>query len=242
MTAIHPNPSGTRRVLLEANEEAASYYRASLLAEVGAGPRRYLTDRGLGTALLQDDTSWTVGYAPAGWTHLRDHLRHLGFTDQTLLDTGLVSITRDGRVIDRFRDRLTFGIRDLQGGLLGFTARAAPQVPDTVPKYLNTPRTLLYDKSRSLFGLGEQTPHLRHGATPVLVEGPLDAIAIDLTNTDLRQGGPTTRSGAGQSLRHRPHRPPGPTPQRPQQPPHHRRVRPRRPRSPGHRTRLLRPS
>jgi DNA primase len=182
MTTTDPS-SGIRRVLLEVNEEAATFYRTSLLAEVGAGPRRYLTDRGF-TALLHD-TPWTVGYAPAGWTHLRDHLHHLGLTDQTLLDTGLVSITRDGRMIDRFRDRLTFGIRDLQGGLVGFTARAAPQVPDTVPKYLNTPRTLLYDKSRSLFGLGEHAPHLRDGATPVLVEGPLDAIAIDLTNTDL---------------------------------------------------------
>ncbi len=54
-----------------------------------------------------------------------------------------------------------------------------------MPKYLNTPRTPIYDKSRSLFGLGEQATQLRDGATPVLVEGPLDAIAIDLTNTDL---------------------------------------------------------
>jgi DNA primase len=181
MTATNPSP-GTRRVLLEANEEAAAYFRASLLADASIGPRRYLTDRGF-EALLRD-TPWTVGFAPAGWTHLRDHLRHLGFTDQTLLDAGLASTTRDGRPIDRFRDRLTFGIRDPTGDLVGFTARSAPRVAGGVPKYLNTPHTALYDKSRSLFGLGEHAARLRDGATPVLVEGPLDAIAVTLTNTD----------------------------------------------------------
>jgi DNA primase len=171
-----------RRMLLAANEEAAAYFRASLLSDAGAGPRAYLTDRGF-PALLNDNP-WTVGFAPAGWTHLRDHLRHRGLSDQTLLDAGLASETRNGRFIDRFRDRLTFAIRDAGGHLVGFTARAAPRAGRQVPKYLNTPHTTLYDKSRSLFGLGEQAEHLQAGAAPVLVEGPLDALAVDLTNRD----------------------------------------------------------
>ena len=97
---------------------------------------------------------------------------------------GLTCTTRRGSTIDRFRDRLIFGIRDLDGDLVGFTARCAPGVSAAVPKYLNTPHTALYNKSSSLFGLGEQAPRLRDGANLVLVEGPLDALAVDLLNTD----------------------------------------------------------
>jgi DNA primase len=181
MTA--PNPGHEhRRTLLAANEEAAAYFRAALLADAGAGPQDYLTDRGF--AALLHDTPWTVGHAPAGWTRLRDHLRHRGYPDQALLNAGLVTTVSTGNLIDRFRGRLTFGIRNPDGDLVGFTARAAPRAGARVPKYLNTPGTALYDKSRSLFGLGEQAPRLRAGATPVLVEGALDALAVDLTNRD----------------------------------------------------------
>jgi DNA primase len=175
-------PCDDRQLLLEAHEAAAMYFRDCLLADAGAGPRGYLTDRGF--AALLHDTPWTVGYAPAGWTQLRDHLGHHGFTERTLLDAGLATTTRTGRLIDRFRDRLTFGIRDADGHLVGFTARCAPRAAPQVPKYLNTPRSSLYDKSRNLFGLGEQSAHLRNDAIPVLVEGPLDALAVDLTNRD----------------------------------------------------------
>jgi DNA primase len=175
-------PCHDRRLLLATNEAAATYFRSALLSDPGAGPRGYLTDRGF--AALLNDTPWTVGYAPAGWTRLRDHFRHLGFTDSALLDAGLVTTASTGNLIDRFRGRLTFGIRDHNGDLVGFTARAAPRAAPRVPKYLNTPRTSLYDKSHALLGVGEQAAHLRSGATPVLVEGALDAVAVGLTDRD----------------------------------------------------------
>jgi len=170
-----------RAELVEANEEAARFFREQLHTGSAAGPRSYLEARGF--AALLRDTPWTVGYAPAGWTTTRDHLLKQGFSPQVLLAAGLVSTTRTGGTIDRFRDRLTFGIRDLDGNLVGFTARCAPGASASVPKYLNTPRTALYDKSSSLFGLGEQAPNLRDGYNLVLVEGPLDALAVDLVNS-----------------------------------------------------------
>jgi DNA primase len=169
-------------VLVAANEDAADFYRAQLLAPEHIGPRSYLTARGF--AGLMGDTIWTVGYAPAGWTTLVDNLSGLGYSDATLLQSGLATRCRRGTLIDRFRDRLTFGIRNLDGELVGFTARCRPAADGTVPKYLNTPTTALYRKNEALFGLGEHADQLRNAATLVLVEGPLDAIAVAAARTD----------------------------------------------------------
>jgi len=172
----------TRAELAEANEQAARFFRQQLVVASAQGPRSYLESRGL--ASLLGDTPWTIGYAPAGWTSTRDHLLGQGFTPEVLLAAGLVSTTRRGGTIDRFRDRLTFGIRDLDGNLVGFTARCGPAASENVPKYLNTSRTALYDKGSTLFGLGEQADNLRDGYNLVLVEGPLDALAVDLVNAN----------------------------------------------------------
>jgi DNA primase len=96
-----------------------------------------------------------------------------------MLTAGLITISRRGTPIDRFRDRITFAIRDLDSQLVGFTARAAPTAPDRTPKYLNTPSTPAYHKSAVLFGLGEAKAN--HSAEAVVVtEGPLDALAVAL--------------------------------------------------------------
>jgi DNA primase len=185
MTSQPHQPEHTKPVrdeLLAANEAAAEYFRHRLLTPGGEGPRSYLAVRGF-TAYLKD-TPWTVGYAPASWTSARDHLVERGFSDDVLDAAGLVCRTRRGTTIDKFRDRITFGLRDTDGNLTGFTSRAAPGAGDRTPKYLNCRHTALFDKSAALFGLGEQTSRLRAGGTLVLVEGPLDALAVDLVNHD----------------------------------------------------------
>jgi len=174
-------PNWSREQLIAANEDAATFYRRQLLGPDGEGPRDYLTHRGF-HALL-NETRWTVGYAPAGWTGLHEHLAELGYSDDCQLAAGLVTLNRRGTPIDRFRDRVTFGIRDVDRALVGFVARSSPAAPQSAPKYLNTPTTAIYNKSRLLYGAGEQADRLRQGATPVLVEGPLDAMAIELTST-----------------------------------------------------------
>lgn len=186
-------------VLVAANEDAADYFRAQLLAPEHIGPRAYLTARGF--AGLMGETVWTVGYAPAGWTSLVDHLSALGYSDAALLQSGLATGCRRGTLIDRFRDHLTFGIRNLDGELVGFTARCRPAADGVVPKYLNTPTTALYRKNEVLFGLDEHTDQLRTAATLVLVEGPLDAIAVAATNTaDAASGTPDERGYASAAL------------------------------------------
>lgn len=183
-----------RDELLAANEEAADYYRRQLLGRNGEGPRDYLTRRGF--AALLTDTPWTVGYAPASWTALHDHLSSLGYSDETQLAAGLTTTSSRGNPIDRFRDRITFGIRDERDCLVGFTARAAPE--GLGPKYLNTPRTDLFDKSSTFLGLGEATRS--PATTHVLVEGPLDAIAVHLA--DARRYAALAMCGTAITTRH----------------------------------------
>jgi len=162
--------------LIAANEAAATYYRQMLLGPDGEGPRTYLSSRGFPT--LFQDTPWTVGYAPAEWTKGLDHLRDQGFDDSTLTQAGIASVTRCGSLIDRFRDRLVFGIRDPAGRLVAFLGRAAPSAQTGSPKYLGTPSSRIYRKGDLLFGFHEQHDPLHAHGTTVIVEGPFDAIAV----------------------------------------------------------------
>ncbi|WP_344807905.1 toprim domain-containing protein, partial [Microlunatus ginsengisoli] len=132
----------------------------------------------LGDNLANDDRV-TVGYAPAGWSNLADHLRVGGATDTELVDAGLAKWSRRGTLIDLMRDRVVFGIRNDDGDLVGFTGRAAPGDTDA-PKWLNTPTTTIFTKGELLFGYTENRDRLADGAVPVRVEGVMDALAITM--------------------------------------------------------------
>lgn len=164
--------------LVSACEAAAAFHRDQLLTHPGAEPaRRYLTERGLGH-LLEPDSPWQVGYALAAWRDLQNHLRGRGFSAQELAEAGLSTPARRGP-IDRFRGRIVAPIRDSDGATVAFAGRTLPDgPPNDGPKYLNSPATPIYDKSRTLYGLAEQRHVLTAGARPVLVEGYFDVLAI----------------------------------------------------------------
>lgn len=132
--------------------------------------RDYLTGRGI-TGVAD---GFCVGYAPAGGG-LVAHLKQLGFDEPLQLAAGVARAGKDGRLIDVFRDRVVAVIAD-GPTIAGFIGRAVQ--PEKTPKYLNSPATELFDKGRLLFGLTEGADQLRRGAIPVLVEGPMDALAI----------------------------------------------------------------
>lgn len=141
----------------------------------------YLADRNL----VRGIATHQLGYAPEGWTTLTDHLRSIGYTDAHIEAAGMATRARTGNLIDRFRDRLTIPLRDSRGDLVGFTARRAPDVDGPrAPKYLNTPTTTLFHKREILYGLTEHADQMRAGVTPVVCEGAMDAIAIDLNARD----------------------------------------------------------
>lgn len=175
-----PGEDSERQRLLAAHREASALFAHRLRVHAGAGPRDYLKRRGFEAAIRSP--LWDLGYAPSTWTELTQHLRSRGFTDSEICASGLGLRTRRGSVVDRFRDRVMFGVRDLEGQTLGFIGRAAPGA-EGAPKYLNSPRTRLYDKSATLFGLHDQQLQLEAGGAPVVVEGPLDAIAVHIAGS-----------------------------------------------------------
>jgi DNA primase len=135
----------------------------------------------LGTDLA-DDRRYHVGYAPPGPTSLVRHLTARGASVEELLDAGLARRTERGQLVDAFRDRLIFPIYS-GADLVGFIGRRNPTKPDgefSGPKYLNTRATAIFTKGEQLFGLAEAAIDLEAGSTPVLVEGPMDAIAVTL--------------------------------------------------------------
>jgi DNA primase catalytic core len=175
-------PRIDRRRIVELNEQAAVFFAARFR---GSWAPSYLIGR-LGTDLA-DDERFTLGYAPAGWTMLIEHLRRLGATDTEIVAAGLGSYASTGRVIDRFRDRLVFAIRD-GAEIHGWIGRRNPahdgeEAARAVPKYLNTAETDLFTKGCELYGLTEGAAALAAGAVPVLVEGPLDALAVTLAGS-----------------------------------------------------------
>lgn len=176
-TAVAPvDPAPVERERLRAvHAEAAWFYRRRLNR---SWVPRYLHERGLDAAL---DAPWDAGRAPDGWTALVRHLRGQGVDDATLLAAGLARRARSGALVDTFRDRLVLPIRDDGGHVVGFVGRARPDVDDRspkAPKYLNSRTSAVYAKGRHLFGIHQNLPALRRGAVPVLVEGPLDAVAV----------------------------------------------------------------
>lgn len=120
-----------------------------------------------------------AGYAPVGWTRLVDHVRTLGYSDAVIHAAGLAVPTRQDTLVDRFRDRVMLSVRDHGGDVVGFVGRVHPSNTDErAPRYVNSPAGGLYRKRDLLFGLADGLAALRAGATPVLVEGPFDALAV----------------------------------------------------------------
>jgi DNA primase len=139
----------------------------------------YLAERGISGAAMRQ---WRIGYAPGGWATLTGHLRALGHYDDLIQAAGLVRNSSRGTLIDHFRDRVMFPVHDQRGNIAGFLGRACPGAGPEVPKYLNSPETSSYHKGSLLFGLHQARDLLARGATPVIVEGPFDAIAVTLAD------------------------------------------------------------
>jgi DNA primase len=171
-------PDGARDPqLVQVHAAAGRFFLACLHGSWAPG---YLSDRGLSAALLPS-SPWKIGYAPATWTALTDHLRRQGYPEQVMLRSGLVTTGRDGHLYDRFRDRLMIPLRDEQGVAIAFIGRRHPDATDDHgPKYLNSPDTEIFIKGHVLAGLAEGHRSFDHGAQPVLVEGPMDAIAVSI--------------------------------------------------------------
>ena len=150
-------------------KEAARFFHQKLYEPCGAQGLAYAQKRGLSKGIL---THFGVGYAPDSWNSLVDAMRKKGYTDQELQDADLVG-QKNGRIYDRFRNRLMFPIIDVRGNVIGFGGRV---LDDSKPKYLNTSETLIFNKRKNLFGLN-YAKKSKLGYI-ILVEGNLDVITL----------------------------------------------------------------
>ncbi len=159
--------------VLETMEAAAAHYRQLLLeAESGRKARTYLENRHIQPE-GEAGTSFRLGYSLEGWNNLKDHLRGLGFSEEDMIDAGLLVQREDGSTYDRFRDRLMFPILDEKERVTGFGARA---FGDAQPKYINSPQTRVFDKSRALYGIHRARSAARKADRIILVEGYTDVL------------------------------------------------------------------
>lgn len=172
-----PRPQqGQRQRLVAAHAAAVEFYRAQL-STAGARPaREFLAKRGFDRAAAE---RYGCGFAPEGWDLLTKHLRQQGFTHQELVTAGLSRESRSGTLIDRFRRRLLWPIRDLAGDVIGFGARKLFD-DDDGPKYLNTPETPIYKKSHVLYGIDQAKREIAKQGRAVIVEGYTDVMACHL--------------------------------------------------------------
>jgi len=163
-----------RDTLIDIMEAAVAFYRQQMLETTpGKKALDYLYKRGLTDETIK---TWGLGYAPDSWSLLLDHLLAKGYTRDLILQAGMLSQGDDGRVYDRFRDRLMFPIRGIYGKMAGFGGRVLN--PDDVPKYLNSPATDLFDKGRLLYGLDQARATMRAESQAVIVEGYMDVIGL----------------------------------------------------------------
>lgn len=160
-----------RPVIYEINRLAARFYHDCLKSEAGAPAREYFASRGLSPKTI---TKYGLGFAPPGWSNLRDHLRKKGFTDEQMLQAAVVVRGKNNSCYDAFRNRVMFPIIDLRKNVIGFGGRV---LDDSKPKYLNSSDTPVFKKSQNLFSL-----NYAKGKTDrrlILAEGYMDVIAVN---------------------------------------------------------------
>ncbi|HZO10077.1 MAG TPA: DNA primase, partial [Myxococcota bacterium] len=160
-----------REELIRAMDLAARFYAEALVKPAGARARTYLEGRGIDPEVGR---RFALGYAPEGWDNLREFMRGEHVSEDVLLTTGLV-VKRENSsgVYDRFRGRLMFAIRDLQGRVVAFGGRA---FGDEQPKYLNSPETPLYTKGNLLYAADVARESIRGKNRALIVEGYVDCL------------------------------------------------------------------
>jgi DNA primase len=163
-----------RESLLAANKQAMDFFKHSLLSDVeGKIALEYLKKRGIGEDTI---TIFNLGFAPAGWDSLLNYFSKKNISHELVEKSGLI-IKRKSKngYYDRFRNRIIFPIFNVSKQVLGFGGRV---MDDSLPKYLNSPETSVYNKSRSLYGLHIAKEHCRASETVYIVEGYFDLLAL----------------------------------------------------------------
>jgi DNA primase len=156
-------------------EEAVIFYRNQLInSESGKLARTYLREkRGIKP---ETEEVWELGYAPKSWDAVLNYFKNKGYPIKDIVEAGLLTERDDGKVYDRFRHRIMIPIRNMSGQMTGFGGRVLD--PEDIPKFINSPQSILFDKSSILFGLDKARRSIRSENQAVIVEGYFDVIVV----------------------------------------------------------------
>jgi len=165
-----------RARMLSLNKEAARWFYANLSKPEGGPAVAYIQRRGISPAMVKN---FGLGAAPDTWESLRSAMREKGFTDNELFDAGLVKRGKNGGFYDAFRNRLMFPVIDVRGNVIGFSGRI---LGDGEPKYLNSPETLTFNKSRNLFAMN--LAKKSKSGYIILSEGNIDVVSLHQAGFD----------------------------------------------------------
>jgi DNA primase len=158
--------------LFQINEAAAEYYYHILSAtKAGAAAGSYLEKRNITPETIKE---FRLGFSPDAWETIKSYLLGKGYAEKELVEAGLIIEKEEGGSYDRFRNRLMFPICDIQGRVSGFGARV---LDDSLPKYINSPQTPVFDKSANLYGIDRAKSAIRKKDLAIIVEGYMDALA-----------------------------------------------------------------
>lgn len=163
---------GRRERLLRANRLAAEFFQSTLALPESVKARSYLEGRGMSRDAVR---RFSIGYAPDGWHFLKNHLERMKVSPGEGEEAGLLVRKERDRFYDRFRDRVMFPVKDLNGNVVAFGGRVLGQGE---PKYLNSPETSVYTKGRVLYGLFDTKEEIRASDRAVLVEGYMDFLSL----------------------------------------------------------------
>lgn len=168
--------SRKRKRLLDLNRDAARFFYACLSTPEGGAARRYMEERRISPVTAKN---FGLGYAPNTWDSLERAMRERGYTDYEMFDAGLVRKGKNGGFYDVFRGRLMFPVIDVRGNVIGFSGRI---LGEGEPKYMNSPETLVFNKSRNLFALN-LAKKSKNGYI-ILSEGNIDVVALHQAGFD----------------------------------------------------------
>ncbi len=167
-----PQEQSEKELLLRINDFAARFYHQVLIKDTDGDASNYLNSRGLTSATIK---KWQIGYAPEGFHALEQALAKKKVSLGDAIKAGVLAKNERGQIYDRFRDRVTFPIFDYHGNIVGFSARILHDDGKSA-KYVNSPETVTYNKSKVLFGLNFAKNSTRKLDEAVVVEGQMDCV------------------------------------------------------------------
>ncbi len=160
-----------KETLSQINDAAAEYFHHLLLnTQAGEAARNYLDKRKITAETIR---GFRLGFSHNSWDALKKFMMTKGYEEQELIEAGLIIEKEAGKSYDRFRNRLVFPICDIQNRVIGFGARA---LDESLPKYVNSPQTPIFDKSSSLYGINKAKSTIKHENLVIIVEGYMDVL------------------------------------------------------------------